>query len=1084
MRSRAAFLRNASLFAALAATSAVAIRGQVTTGSIVGIIRDASGAVAPNVQIEVRDQRTNSVRTVTSGERGDYFVSALPPSEYTIRAESPGFKTYIARDIVLPVGAELRVDVLLEVGDVTEQVTVEAAAPLLESETAALTHVVDQRKILNLPLNGRNFLELAALSAGASPKTPFRTTQFGNRNQYVTIGGGRDSSTNYLIDGVEARSLRFNNSSIQPSVDAIQEFKVERNSFSAEYGRGVAVVNTAIKSGTNQFHGTLYEFFRNDDLDAKNFFDATKPAFTQNQYGYSWGGPLLHDRTFFFTNYEGLRSRRGRTFLATVPDRAQLMGDFSSLGRPIYDPETTVRTESGITRQPFENNRIPADRIHTFAESVNQEIWPAPNNGSGALNYRAVAADADTVDQFNGRVDHRFSEADTIFGRYTWYDGNQLIAGPFQSQPRPQSGHNATLQHLHIFSPKVLNQLRLGYNRAVHFTKPLPFFGDRNIAADLGVRNLGGTIKPSLYGIPAISISGFSNPGENTLNQGSIENVISLSDKITMTYGRHTVKLGAEYQNVRYQQQGEVSPRGNFTFTGVFSSPQATSAGGVPLADYLLGLPLSAQGGVGDATFNLRSYGMAFFLEDSLRVSDRLTLNVGVRWQYDQPVREADYKEAVFAEDLGLIAYSKEPTDQIYPQLLGTFVPGSSVRHGINDPDYNNFSPRVGIAWRPMGDKTVIRTGFGVFYDNINGNEWQFMGLIPPFYSIITVVNTADFPSLTMSDMFPTPDQFTSIPAPFSTFRRDRTPYTLQWNFSVQRRLSRNTALEVAYAGSGSHKLWKRFNQNQAVPDPTGLIPIEQRVPFPQFQAGLLTSGRDANSVYNSASVKLEHSYSNGFNYQTVYTFSRNIDNNSGEFEANQTRFRWDKRADRGLSRYHQKHRFVANAGYELPFGRGKALLGDARGAVNALVGGWQVFGIVTLSTGFPFTPSAGSVHNTGSFVPQFADRIADGNLSRDEREYTRWFDTEAFASPAVGTLGTSGRNVLIGPGVGNLDLSFMKNTVITERLTLQFRTEFFNLTNNALFAEPNTNVDSPAFGAISQAADARTLQFGLKLIF
>jgi len=1057
---------------------------QVTTGTILGSARDATGAVVPGVKITITNQRTNAARAVTADDRGDWAVPALLPSEYTVRAEATGFKAWLSPNMVLPVGGEVRVDISLQVGDLTEQVTVEARAPLLQSDSSSLAHMVDQKRIVELPLNGRNFLELAALSAGASPKLPFRVTQFGNRNQYVTIGGGRDSSTNYLIDGIEARSLRFNNSSLQPSIDAIQEFKVERNSFSAEYGRGVAVINTAIKPGTNAFHGTAYEFFRNDKLDTRNFFDAQKPPFHQNQYGYSFGGPLLRDKTFFFTNYEALRVRKGRTFFATVPEPLLLSGDFSSQAtRPIFDPSTTrVDPTAGVVRTAFPGNRIPANRIHRFAQVFNT-LLPGPNLARASLNYTTVTSDVDDADQFHARMDHRFSDKDSIFGRYSWYDGVQLIAGVFHPDPRPQSGQNATLQHLHIFGPSLLNELRLGYNRAIHFTRPLPVLGDRNIVQELGLRNLNG-LKSQFYGIPSVNTSGFSNRGENTLNQGAIENIITFNDKVTINKGRHNFRVGFEYQNIRYQQYGEVAPRGSFTFTGVFTDPAGTTRAGTALADYLLGLPFSAQAGVGDAVFNLESQNFAIFLQEDFRLSNRLTVNLGVRWQYDRPIREKTFKEGFFAEDLGLIAYSKEPTDQIFSALRGKYVPGATVRRGINDPDFNNLAPRVGLAWRPWGNDTVVRTSFGMFYDNVNGNEWQFFGLVPPFYMNNSVFSRADFPSFTMSDMFPDVNTLTDIPAPFSVFRRDRTPYSLQWNFNIQRQLGRNTALEIAYQGAGSHKLWKRFNNNQATPDLTGRIPIQDRVPYPIFQAGLLTSGRDANASYNALAIKIERSFSAGLNYQAVYTFSRNIDNNSGEFEANQTRFRWNKRADRGLSRYNQKHRFVSNFGYELPFGPRRRFWNSGPVAAQKLLEGWQVMGIVTLSTGFPITPTAAAVHNTGSFIPQFADRIANGNLPGDQRTPTRWFDTTAFAPPAVGTLGSSGRNVIIGPGVANLDVSLLKDTNLTERFRLQFRGEFFNFTNTPIFAEPDANVNSLAFGRISSAADPRRLQLGLKLIF
>jgi hypothetical protein len=416
--------------------------------------------------------------------------------------------------------------------------------------------------------------------------------------------------------------------------------------------------------------------------------------------------------------------------------------------------------------------------------------------------------------------------------------------------------------------------------------------------------------------------------------------------------------------------------------------------------------------------------------------------------------------------------------------MRGLYLPGNTVRHGIWDPDFNNFAPRFGMAWRPFGDRMVIRSGFGIFYENTNGNEFQFTGLLPPFYGINTLISRTDIPSFTMSDMFPDVRTLTSLPAPFSVFRRDRTPYTMQWNFNIQQRLTEGMVLELAYQGSGSRKLWQRFNQNQATPDPTGRIPIEQRVPFPHFQAGLLTSGRDANAAYNAFTARLEQSTRAGVNFQAVYTFSRNIDTNSGEFEANQMRFRWNKRANRGLSRYHQAHRFASNFGYELPIGRGKRWLGSSSGFAGKLLEGWQVQGILSLATGFPFTPVANVVHGTGSFVPQFADRIADGNLSGDERTVDRWFDTTAFRRPAVGTFGSSGRNVLIGPGIANLDAALQKNTRITERVMLQFRGESFNILNHAQFFEPVANVDNPTFGRITSAADPRRIQFGMKLLF
>lgn len=1054
-----------SLFA-LGFVSSLALTGlaqELTTGSIVGLVYDSTGAAIPGAQVTVTNVATEAFRMAVSGDTGGFSIPGLPPATYDVRVEMPGFRTHVVEGLQLRVNQVLRVNVRLEVGEITELVTVTAEPVLLETDTGVLGQVIDQRKVEELPLNGRDLTQLAALSAGLSPKSFQRGTQYGGRNQYVTIEGGRDSSTNYLMDGVMTRSLRFNNLSLKPNLDAIQEFKLLRNSFSAEFGQGQSVISAVTKSGSNEFHGTAYEFLRNDNLDARNFFDAQKPEFRRNQFGATGGGPVVRDRVFFFAAFEGLREAQGRTELGTVPAPILFTGDLSSLTTRAIDPQTG---------QPFPNNVIPENRLSRFAR-IYQKWFPAPNQ-TGRLNWRRVANFVDDYETVTFRFDEKLSERHTLFQRYMWYDGDRITPGAFQDTNNPQSGQNLSIQSTYSLKPGMVNEFKLGYNRSIHFVLPINPGG--NPVQELGLKNLAGATDPLNFGVPAVSISGFSNPGNGGITQGSKENIYNVADNLTLVRGTHTVKFGLEWQHRRFNHITEVPPRGSFSFNGQFTK--------VPMADYLLGIPNTATGALGSSRSNYRSNYIGAFIQDDWRLSPRLTLNLGLRYEYAAPWKEENNLEGFLDPTTGLITFHQVP-DEIPPGLRGLINPrGGIVKRGIIDPDRNNFAPRLGLAFRPLGENTVFRVGAGVFYDNVNLNELQFTRLVPPFYGIFTLVADGRTPNLFVDQLFPSLEEIERFPAPFSVMRDNRTPYAIEYNFNIQHRLSKNWLIEIAYSGSNSHKLWKRFNQNQAEFDPTGTIPIQKRLPFPQFDPGILTSANDANGHYNGASIRVEKSYSSGFFLLSSYTFSKAIDNNSGEIEANQTRDRNNKRLDRGRSRFDQRHRFVTSFGYELPFGRGKPLLDDTQGVVGFLVSGWTIQSITSLLSGFPFTVNARSVHNTGSFIPQLADRIGDGRLPTNQRRPDRWFDVSAFRTPAVGTQGNAGRNILDGPGTKSLDFSLIKNTRLTEEVRLQFRAEFFNFPNHPNFGLPNSNIDSNAAATISSADSGRSIQFGLKLIW
>ncbi len=1034
---------------------------ELTTGRIVGVVEDPSGAVIPGAKVMVTNRTTGAQRQALTSATGDYSIPALPPASYDLRVEHTGFRAYVVRGLELRVNQVLRVNVRLEIGEMEQALTVTGEGRLLETDTAALGQVIDDRRITDLPLNGRNLVTLALLSAGISPRAFYRTTQFGVRDQYVTVEGGRESSTNYLLDGVLARSLRFNNLALRVDLDAVQEFKVNRNSFSSEFGQGQSVVTAVTRSGSNEFHGTLYEFLRNDNLDARRFFDAARPEFRSNQFGAAAGGPLVRNRAFVFAAYEGSRLAQGRTFLSVVPEPRLLQGDFSGQPAPPLDYQTGA---------PFPGGRIPATRISRFASTYNR-WFPAPNN-PGPNNYRRVADFTDAYDTVTLRFDQNVSSRHQLFERYVWYDSGQILPDTFFDTDFPQRSQNVTLQSIYTFRPMMVNEAKLGYHRAYHFILPINPGG--NPVQELGLRNLAGATDPINYGVPSVLIAGYTGIGNGAITMGSIENIYTVADNFSWVRGGHTLKLGIEGQRRRYFQMTDTASRGSFNFTGRYTR--------AAVADYLLGVPTTAIGALGSSRSNYESNYLAAFVQEDWRVSRRLTLNLGLRYEYSAPWKEQSRQEALFDPVTGLITYPVVPAS-MPPAMQGLYNPqGGLVKRGIVDPDKNNFAPRLGLAWRPVGENTVIRAGFGVYYDNTNLNELQFTRLVPPFYGLFSLIGTAGAPSLFVDRLFPSLDEVTSFPAPYSVMRDNRTPYSWQYNLNVQRQLARGWLLEVAYSGSNFHKLWKRFNQNQAYFDPTGRIPIRERVPYPRFDPGILTSANDGNGHWNGGSVRVEKSYSGGLYLLANYTYGKVIDNCSGQVETLHTRDARNKRLDRGRGAHDQRHRFVGSFSYALPFGAQKPLWTDARGVAGFLVSGWRVQGILLLLSGLPFHPTAPSVHNTGSFIPQYPDRIGKGTL--EQRGPAGWFDVTAFRVPAFGTQGNSGRNILDAPGTRQLNFSVIKDSRVTEKTTVQFRAEFFNLPNHPNFGLPVTDISSRAAGTLVSADEGRSIQLGLKLIW
>jgi hypothetical protein len=1049
------------ILVALAASGPLSWAQESASSGIVGQVTDSTRGALPGATVTVTNTGTNAQRTTVTDSEGRFSVPNLPPATYQIRVELSGFQAAELKDVTLRNGEIARPNVVLGLASVAENVTVTGLSPLLQTTNASVTQTITQKQIEDLPVAGRTLLSFAALSAGVTPQAFNRGTQFGaagsSRSQYVTVEGGRDSSTNYAIDGVYVRSLRFNNLSLNPPLDAVQEVNVLRNAFTTEYGQGQAVVSIVTKSGTNKITGSAYEYLRDSSLATENYFG--QKVGNRNQTGATFGGPAVKNKVFLFGGYEGLRSTQGRTLLASVPNPAFMAGDFSSLSTPIRDP---------LTGQPFPGNVIPAGRFSNFAKTL-APTEPAPNQ-AGANNYRTVRDFTDDADSATVRGDQVLSSKHNLFERFLYYDGRQSNPGAFTYTNFPQKGRNLAVGETWVISSGIVNEIRVGYNYAYHLNAPVSLDG-RNWVADIGLRNLAGGTDPIDYGRPGFTMTGFSGNGEGGITQGATENIVSVSNATSWVKGAHNIRFGLQAQFRNFEHLTEVPPRGGFTFNGQYT--------GSSVADFLLGYCSTCTGAFGSSRSTYRSPTFAPFIDDNWQVSSKMTVQMGLRWEYLAPWHEVDGIEGSFDAASGKIAYNKVPAS-LPPQLVPLVINQDGFYPpGILQKDLNNFGPRVGVAYN-ANEKTVVRSGFGIYYDNLNLNELQFSRLVPPYYGQYSLQPTATDLSFNADRLFPDLSGIPQFPAPFSMDPNNRNAYTFQWNGNVQHSFSNNYLVEVAYTGSRSYNEHKRYNINQAAP---GTTPIATRVPYPAFQSAILYSSDAGWARFNGVSFRLEKRYSDGFFFLGNYQVSKSRDNGSGEIEANDTAFATNLDADEGYARYDQRHRSAFSFGYELPFGPGKRWLSSGGAAAYAF-GGWQVQGIVRLASGFPLSVTSTNVCMCGSFIPQRVNLVSAGNVGiLDDPTPDRWFDKTAYVVPALGTQGTAGRNTIRAPGTQQVNFSFSKRFPIGHA-RVEFRAEFYNLLNHNNFGNPDTNISNVTATTITTADDGRNMQLGFRVAF
>lgn len=1083
-------LRFSLLLASLLVNSI--LNGQAITGDLTINVSDPNGATLAGAQLSLTSVQAGATISGQTNDVGSFTFSQLRPGSYRVKVRASGFQEQLVNDITIELAQRTSVDVKMTIGQLTQVVEVSASAEtLLNTETATAGQVLTEHTIEDLPLNGRNFIQLAQLTAGASPigtgNSP-ATTWTGRTDQTISIGGLRESDVSYLVDGIETRNARFGNAGIRPDPDAIQEFNVQHNFFTPEYGGSAAIVNTAVRSGSNMFHLTAFELVRNRDFDANNYFanaaGQDRPPFSQNQFGATATGPVLlpklfngRNKLFFMFNYEGFRQREGLNLTGLYPSAAQLAGNLAdnSAGTGLFPTSSPfcaanpssqhcVNVINPATGQPFAGNVIPSGLLNGISQKAIPFI-PTPNIGVAAnalsfptFNTFASPKQISNFDQYNARIDYQISSKDLVYGSYSNSDEPLFAPAiqPLGGTNNPLKDQLWTATYVRTITPSIVNELRFGHNDTSTYKFEEGAGGPNYAASTFGLKNT--SANPFDFGVPGFGISGFSGVGSFSEAIGADEENFQYVDNLSITRGKHNLKAGFQIMHLKYFEITDFGGVPSFSFTGQFTG---VSNG---LADFLLGNAYSATTSVGNSAQNMVSTYYGGYLADNWRVTPKLSLNLGLRYEFNPYPREVNGRAEFF--------------DTATAQEV---IAGHGVRPEIVDPDYNNFAPRVGLAYQ-VTKNTVFRAGGGIYYATDNANELQFEIVGAPFYSSQTLTSSATAPTLSLSNLFPAAGVGAAF-NPFTLNLHNRTPYVSQWTANIQHTFGTNNFVEIGYLGSTGQKLAQRYNLDAGTVDPTGTIPLSQREPFPQYNGFILISDNRGWSSYEAMTARYERSFRSGLYFLASYTWQKALDlGNTDDFSMISADF---KKFDKGHSDYDTPQRLVLSYNYELPIGKGKAFLGNRSGIVNALVGGWQWNGITTFS--------AGQFHTVSSEVfwpdiaPTFNTSVPDviGNPTQGQNPRAQWFNPAAFAYPALHVEGNAGRNQFQTPGIANFDMSLFKNTHITERLAAQLRVEAFNIFNHAQFGVPNTTWGTPTFGQISSTqVDARRLQFGLRVTF
>jgi len=1089
--------------AALSLLLAGGLSGQQGTGSIAGTVTDSTGAEIADAAVTVTNAGTGFIRTVATDQSGLYTVPSLTPGTYSISVSHEGFTTKVTSGIVLQVAQRAGVDVSLDIGAVTQKIEVSGSAPLLETQSAAVGDVVETQRIEEMPLNGRQFLQLALLSADVVPSAGGNSIGGGTQGPTLNINGGRQDLNHFVIDGVNATNSQSNSLAIAPTVDAIQEFKVETSLGAIDTGgSGTSTVNVVLKQGTNSYHGDAFEFLRNDKLDAHNYFDfpgTAVPPYKQNQFGGTFGGPVIHNNTFFFVSYEGLRIRQTQTFLFSVPQAAFRNGDFSLCAA---NPALCSVPIDPTTGHPFPNNIIPQTRINS-ASQILQKLYPLPNVGNSTLlagNYLNESAAPTTSDNFTIRIDHRFNDKNTLFGHFMYLERSDLNPSEAQSagvgfyssavgglpgfgNTAQTTDRNFGIGYTRVFTPNLILQVTGGWNRPGAFnTEYDPGNLTQAWGSILGIQGI--PQGPTAFGPPAVSVSGFNSIGGGAAG-GNVAEDRELQANATYTHGNHVFQFGTiQGWHLENLIDFNINTEASFQFSG--------NNTGNAYADFLLGVPFSASTEAGSAaTYYFRAYEYGFYFADTWHITPRLVFEYGLRNDYQSSWKELNGRQAtenlnpaeIVVPGTGSNIQGLAYLDPVYLPQIEKVVPvvttqAAGYPRALINNDHKNFEPRIGFSWTPFADqKTVVRGGFGIYTGFKPFWEITAPETFAPFKDIIAVSNsTLKLPVQTV--LSGAAGGFFPLVPPVAKNFPDA--YSENWDLSIQHSITPNLVIDATYTGSATFHLENANYFNT----PTTLGNLAT-APYPQFSTGSVLINGNATANYNAGTLKLEKRFSHGVVATASFTESKALGTGTiPEQTVNTSLAQTSNRAlEYSPTIFDVAHRFVASYVWELPFGTGRAFLSN--GIVGKLLD-WDFSGITTIQSGQPFTINLEN-NECGNFIPAACrpdQLVKNPNFSHGQGTVNEWFNTAAFAIQKTVRYGTAGFDGVRAPGITNFDMSLAKNMPIRENITLRFQFDAFDTFNNPHFGIPQRFADSPGFGEIFSAAAPRLLQAALKLSF
>lgn len=1126
MRSRLVYA--SFLIFSLLAIRVTSTRGQAGSGEVTGEVRDASGALVSGAHVTLTETQTNQSNTSETTDGGVFSFSSVKPGHYALTVDATGFKRFIREEIIVLTGERSRIDVALVLGSASDSVTVREDAPLLRTESSSMGQVISNVEIPALPLNGRTFVSLIGLAAGIALPPG---------SALPRLSGSRPRTNEYLYDGISVLQPEPGQVAFFPVIDAIQEFNVQTNAAPAEFGRfNGGVVNLTTKSGTNEYHGTAFEFLRNEFLNARNFFaPATvaspgKPKFRRNQFGFAAGGPIIHDKTFFFVDYQGTRQNIGRVVTSTVPTVPERGGDFSALLGAVVPGKTTTDTNGNVIpvrlgmifrpsdHKAYAGNMIPVGTFDPIASELLAR-FPKPTSSALSNNFSRIGNEPDNQDQFDIRVDHRFSTRDQAFARYSYFkdftspvtplpDGSGAVASTaLAAGPQDTLAQALALNYLHIFSPVFTNEVRGGYTRRHVERSALLLSSAASDATGIPGIPTNGAFNNEL---PTFLIAGYQQLGPPANTDSSFRtDVTEIADTAAYVRGRHSIKFGIDNRISRLDVLQPPSPTGSFTFSTLFTNLAGVTGTGSSLASFLLGQVQQFSIDIQQKTLQPRAWFQEWFVQDDWKATSKLTLNLGLRYTLNFPSTEANNQGSVFNLN----------TQQL--QYLGTGGFSRSAR----ELHWKNFGPRIGLAYL-LTPKTVVRSGFGITFFDQAGITTPFINPQFPFVQTVTQ-STLDnvTPAFLLTNgpnvqpIAPTPDAGLGQGV-FTVDRKLGSGYVQQWNLAVQREITPNLSVEVAYVGSkATHLGDPDANINQLtvqqlaegnslltkVPNPYfGQIPASSSLgqpkitnaqllkPFPRFTNVTFFRNNIGNSNYNALQAKVEKRFSHGLTLLFAYTRSKLIDDASSVFDSSiftgpvanyPVADGFNRRLDRDVSAGDIPNATVISGTYDLPFGPGHAL--HPEGIVGKFTNGWQISAIGSIQSGIPLAVTQTTNFNAfAGFGTQRPNCVGDTSLPADQRTTAKFFNTDAFKIAPQFSLGTCSRNPVRGPAYRDLDMALVKRTAITERLNVDFRAEVFNLTNTPPFNAPNVVDGSSAFGSITSAMDPRVFQLALKFNF